>query len=95
MKVNNVLLKPILTEKGTRLASMKTYAFVVNPNTNKNQIAKALESLYGVKVASVRVATRPGKVRRAGKRMTPKKQSNRKIAYITVKEGKIDLFPQA
>jgi large subunit ribosomal protein L23 len=94
MKVNEVLIKPILTEKATKLATEKVYTFEVNKRSSKNQIAKTIEDLYQVKVDKVRVVTRTGKIRRVGRKMKPKATGDRKIAYIYLKEGKIDLFPQ-
>jgi len=95
MKINNVLIRPVLTEKATQLANRKIYAFEVNPDASKRQVAVALEKLYKIKIGVVRTITHAGKIRRTGKKMVPKKTTNQKIAYVTVKEGKIDLFPQA
>jgi large subunit ribosomal protein L23 len=95
MKITEILVKPILTEKATTLAQGQVYMFEVNPKANKNQIKTALEKLYKVKVANVRTMTRQGKVRRVGRRMTSKRLGDQKVAYIILKEGKIDLFPQA
>ena len=38
---------------------------------------------------------RKGKKRRVGRRMKVKNMADKKIAFIKVSEGKIDLFPQA
>lgn len=95
MRLDQIIIKPVLTEKATNLVKNKIYTFEVNPKANKFQIAESLEKLYQVKVGIVRVAMRSGKVRKTGKKMIPKKTTPRKIAYIQVKEGKIDLFPQA
>lgn len=95
MKINEVLIKPIVTEKATNLAQRKVYAFEVNPKANKNQIKGALEELYQVKASEVKVMIRKGKQRKVGRRMARKKLPDSKIAYITLQEGKIDLFPQA
>lgn len=94
MKVNDIFIKPILTEKGTQNAAKKVYMFEVNRTVNKYQISTFLEKIYKVKVDHVRISVRKGKVQRVGKRMMPRKNSDKKIAYISLKEGKIDLFPQ-
>lgn len=94
MKINDVLIKPVLTEKATKLVTEKVYTFQVNKKASKYQLAKVVEDLYKVKVDKIRIVFRPGKVRRVGKKMSPKETSDRKIAYIYLKEGKIDLFPQ-
>ncbi|MCS6956337.1 MAG: 50S ribosomal protein L23 [Patescibacteria group bacterium] len=95
MNIKDVILKPILTEKATNLAKNQYYSFKVNIKANKNQIKKAIESLYNVKVYEIKTIIRKGKKIRIGrKRLSIKKTSNEKIAFIKLKEGKIDIFPQ-
>lgn len=95
MKINDVLIKPILTEKATNLAKNKIYTFEVNLEANKHQVKSVVEKLYGVKIGKIHIMIRKGKERRVGKRMQAKKMVDKKLALIAVKEGKIDLFPQA
>ncbi len=90
-----MVIKPILTEKATQLAQQKVYMFQVHKFANKYQIRQVLEKLYPVKVKEVAVAIRKGKIRRVGRKMSPRKLPDKKIAYITLKEGKLDIFPQA
>ena len=90
-----VILKPVLTEKATNMAKSNTYTFEVHTDVNKHQITTTLESMYKVKVGSVRVMTRKGKIRRAGRKMQTRVLPEKKFAYITLKEGSIDLFPKA
>ncbi len=94
MKIDQVIIRPVLTEKATNLAKEKTYMFEISLKANKNQVKKTLEKLYSVKVGRVRVMVRKGKERRVGKRMKSKQLPNIKIAYVELQEGKIDLFPQ-
>ncbi|MBI5127576.1 50S ribosomal protein L23 [Candidatus Roizmanbacteria bacterium] len=94
MKINNTIIAPVLTEKATNLAKDKVYMFVVNLKANKFQIKNVLEKIYKVKVEGVRVMIRKGKSRRSGRKMVAKKLTSKKIAYVKLKEGKIDLFPQ-
>ena len=95
MKIEEVLIKPVLTEKGTNLANKKEYLFETNIKANKNNIKDALEKIYKVKVKQVKVIIRKGKNRRVGKRMVSKKLADRKIAFVKLSEGEIDLFPKA
>lgn len=95
MKINDVLVKPLLTEKSTGLAKTNTYAFEVHEDASKSQVKGAVEELFKTKVQSVRMIIRKGKTRRVGRKMKTKQLANRKIAYVKIKEGKIDLFPQA
>jgi large subunit ribosomal protein L23 len=88
----NVIIRPLITEQGTHLASTKgAYCFGVNKRANKNQIKNAVEKIYGVKVSKVRTANRRGKYRRRGRTsgMTP----NWKKAVVFLEpDYHIDLF---
>ena len=94
MLINEVLIKPILTEKATNLVQNQVYMFEVDKKANKFQIKQALEKLYKVKTGKVKIMIRKGKEKKTGKKMKIKKTSDRKIAFIKLIEGKIDLFPQ-
>lgn len=95
MRIDEILLKPVLTEKGTNLANNKEYLFETHIKANKNNIKEALEKLYKVKVKQVKVMIRKGKTRRVGRKMVSKKLANRKIAFIKLSSGDINLFPKA
>ena len=49
----DIILKPVITEKAMDMTSMKRYTFKVAPDATKPEIAKAVEELFGVKVAKV------------------------------------------
>lgn len=96
MKVSEVLIKPILTEKANgQQDSLRRYAFRVARAANKLEIKKAVQEFYGVTVLDVNTVVVPGK---AKSRFTKKGVvSGRKPAYkkamITVAEGEtIDLY---
>jgi|GEM_PF-533064 len=91
-----MLIAPLITEKGTQLAKNRIYGFIVDQGASKNQIKAAIEEIYaGVKVKSVRISRRKGKVRRLGKRRIATALPDRKIAYINLAAGDIDVFPKA
>ena len=94
MLINKVLIKPILTEKATNLVQNNVYMFEVDKKANKHQVKQALEKLYKVKTGAVKVMIRKGKEKKVGKKGLLKKSSDRKIAFVKLIEGKIDLFPQ-
>lgn len=94
MKINSVLIQPVLTEKATNGIKNNVYTFRVAQNANKEQIKKTLESLYQVKVDTVNILNRRGKLKKVGKINRKKQLSDVKIAHIKLKEGKINLFPQ-
>ena len=93
MKINEILIKPVLTEKGINLAKNKVYCFYVNPKANKKQIKEAIEYLFNVKVNKVKTAVRKGKTRIVGKMRKEKKQGKLKIAFVKLIQGEIKLFP--
>jgi large subunit ribosomal protein L23 len=62
MKLSEVLIKPIVTEKSNKLTDAKqTYAFRVHRKANKLEIKKAIEEFYGVTVTEVNTIVVPGK----------------------------------
>lgn len=94
MNIKEVIISPVLTEKATNLTKNQVYMFNVNLKAGKPQIKETIEKIYKVKVDKVRIMVRKGKKRRVGRRMTAKKMSDKKVAFVKLKEGKIDIFPQ-
>jgi large subunit ribosomal protein L23 len=92
MGLENVLIKPLLTEKTSQeTESFNRYTFMVNIKSNKNQIRSAVEKYFDVKVVNVRTSVLPGKTKRAGK--GTKKSSSTKKAYVQLQDGqKIEFF---
>lgn len=61
----DIILGPVVTEKASKLLnSLKKITFRVHPDANKTMVAEALEKLFNVKVKTVRISVRKGKVRR-------------------------------
>lgn len=83
MQPQDIILKPVLTEKGYDGIAEKRYAFKVLKSANKTQIKIAVEQMFGVKVESVNTVTCPGKLKRMGRNSgyTP----TTKKAIITLK----------
>ncbi|NCT94494.1 MAG: 50S ribosomal protein L23 [Chitinophagaceae bacterium] len=96
MKLTEVLIKPILTEKAnSQQEKLRRYAFKVNRKANKLEIKKAIEEFYGVSVVDVNTAVVPGKNKtrytKAG--FIQGMKSAYKKALVTVAEGEtIDLY---
>jgi large subunit ribosomal protein L23 len=62
---HQVLLRPLVTEKGVHRASRNNqYAFEIHPTATKLDVKRAVEELFNVKVSKVRTQTRKGKTRR-------------------------------
>ena len=96
MKLSEVLVKPILTEKANaQQEKLRRYAFRVNRKANKLEIKKAVEDFYGVNVIDVNTSVVPGKNKtrftKAG--YVQGRKPAFKKALITVAEGEtIDLY---
>jgi len=94
MNAGDILLKPIITEKSLRqIGEENKYIFKVARKATKEQIKKAIEKLYKVKVLTVNVINFPGKSRRSLKNRKEFKSADWKKAIIKLAEGqKIDVF---
>lgn len=55
MEATEIIIRPLLTEKSYSGIQNKVYSFVVNKKANKIEIAKAVETMFNVKVAKVNV----------------------------------------
>lgn len=96
MKLSEVLIKPIVTEKANaQQEKLRRYAFKVDKRANKLEIKKAIEEFYGVNVVDVNTVVVPGKNKtRYTKAGFIKGIKNPyKKALVTVAEGdSIDLY---
>ena len=86
-----VLRRPIISEKATRLQEGNKYVFEVAGEATKAQIKRAVEHAFKVKVVGVNVVTVPGKTRRMGGREVV--ASSWKKAVVSLEAGnKITFF---
>jgi large subunit ribosomal protein L23 len=92
----DVIRRPLITEKSTTLKeTTRTLCFEVHRDATKPEIKKAVESLFSVKVANVRVARVHGKVKRQGRYSG--RRPDWKKAFVVLKQGEkmIEFFEQA
>ena len=83
---HDILRLPLITEKSTYAKDKnRTLTFKVARNANKLEIKQAVETIFKVKVASVRTANCHGKTRRQGRYSG--RRPDWKKAYVTLKEG--------
>ena len=90
--IHEVIIRPVMTEKSTdQLDKHNAYTFVVDVDANKLEIARAVETLFKVKVKDVRTMNYRGKERRVG-RHTGRRAAWKK-AIVTLREGDtIEIF---
>jgi len=81
-----VLLAPVVTEKSTRAAEQGgQVVFNVLQSANRQDVKVAIEQAFDVEVETVRIMNVKGKSKRFGRALG--KRSDRKKAYIRLKEG--------
>jgi len=86
-----VLLKPLITEKGTYLGAHQKYVFAVSLRTNKVEVKKAIEALYGVRPVAVNIVNLSGKNVRYGR--SRGRTKDKKKAIITLAKGQsLDIY---
>jgi large subunit ribosomal protein L23 len=81
----DVILSPVITEKATKLSESNQVVFRVAQAATKPQIAKAVESLFKVKVKAVNTIVQKGKSKLF--RGRPYERSDVKKAVVTLHEG--------
>lgn len=79
----DIIIRPVITEKSMMGISNKRYTFRVAMDANKIEIAQAVEKLFSVKVAKVNTLHVKGRAKRVGKNSGY--TSNWKKAIVTLK----------
>jgi large subunit ribosomal protein L23 len=91
---HDVIIKALVTEKGTRMREGgNKYLFKVHPDANKVEIQQAVQLIFGVTVEQVRTQNVLGKIKRVG--ASTGRRSSWKKAIVTLKQGdSIELFEE-
>lgn len=93
MEPQQVIRRPLITEKSTRLKeASNTICFEVHRAANKIEIGRAVQALFGVKVADVRVANREGKRKRMGRFVGRRKAWKKAYVRLAPGEKPIEFF---
>jgi large subunit ribosomal protein L23 len=99
LTVDQIIVRPLITEKNTDLMNQDQYTFEVATEANKIQIREAIEKLFNVRVKAVNTlnvkATRRSRSIRRGKGRITGKERAWKKAIVTLFPGqRIDIFEQ-
>jgi large subunit ribosomal protein L23 len=87
-----VILRPLITEKNVHKAErLSQYSFEINPKATKEDVRRAVETLFNVNVSKVRTQARRGKHRRYRFRMGELKSWKKAIVTLH-KDQRIDFF---
>ena len=79
----DIIIRPVITERSMAAVADKKYVFEVAKTAGKIEIKKAVEEIFGVKVASVNTLNVPGKHKRMGA-ARPGMTKTWKKAYVTL-----------
>ena len=94
MNPADVLVAPVVSEKSYSGLADRKYTFKVHQDAHKTQVRQAVESLFGVKVASVRMISVPAKPKRRG--VHAGVRPGWKKAVVQLREGQtIEIFEGA
>ena len=88
----DVIISPIITENTMDMAADKKYAFKVAMDSNKTEIRKALEEIFGVDVAKVNIVNVSGKKKRLGRTFGTTSSYKKAVVTLTPDSKEIELF---
>lgn len=88
----DVIVRPIITESTMGDIANKKYAFEVLPGSTKPEIAAAVETVFGVKVASVNTVSVKRKPKRLGVHQGYTKEWKKAYVTLTSDSKSIEFF---
>ena len=88
----DVIKKPVITERSMMGLAENKYTFEVAPNAGKIEIKKAVEEIFGVKVAKVNTIKLPGKWKRMGVYTGKTPATKKAVVTLTADSKKIEIF---
>ena len=84
-KACNIIKKSLMTEKSTNLNQYNQYSFIVSKDSYSNEIKKAIEKIFKVKVTKVNTSIVSGKLKSFKGNLGYK--NDFKKAIVTLAEG--------
>ena len=88
----DIILKPVITEKSMDGIEAKRYTFKVAVDATKPEIAKAVEELFGVKVAKVNTINMNKKPKRMGYHFGYTAEWKKAIVTLDASSKEIEFF---
>ena len=92
MNSHDIIIRPVLSEKSFEGIADKKYVFIVAPNANKTEIKKAVEEVFGVRVAKVNTVNYDGKVKRRGASVGKRADFKKAYVQLTADSKSIEYF---
>lgn len=91
----DIIKRPIVTERSMAMTEHKRYTFEVARDANKIEIGKAIEEIFGVKVAKVNTINMDGKEKRTGRYPAGRRPSWKKAMVTLTEDSKAIEFFEA
>ncbi len=88
----DIILKPVITEKSMDELQNGKYTFKVATDANKSEIKKAVEALFDVKVAKVNTLNCNGREKRVGRYVGKTADWKKAIVTLTEDSKTIEFF---
>lgn len=88
----DIILKPVITEKSMDELQNGKYTFKVATDANKSEIKKAVEALFDVKVAKVNTLNCNGREKRVGRYVGRTADWKKAIVTLTEDSKTIEFF---
>nr|QHO64135.1 ribosomal protein L23 [Lympha mucosa] len=88
----DLINKPIITDKTTKILENNQYCFSISRNANKSEIKQAIEYIFNVKVNKVNTLNLPIRKKIVGKFVGQKARYKKAIVTLSEKDS-INLFP--
>ena len=88
----DIIIKPIITEKSMDMLADKRYVFKVMKNATKPEIANAVEEMFGVKVDTVNTINMKKKPKRLGVHAGYTSEWKKAIVTLTADSKSIAFF---
>ena len=92
MIAQDIIIRPIITEKSMQDITKKKYVFEVAKKATKIDIAKAVEELFKVKVVKVNTVHVRGRLRRQGRFEGYTRSCNKAYVQLTADSKPFDFF---
>lgn len=92
MAAQDIIVRPIITEKSMAGLGMKKYTFEVAKSATKVDIARAVEELFGVKVSKVNTLNVRGHFRRQGRSEGYSSAWKKAVVTLTEDSKTIEFF---
>ena len=90
--LQDIIIKPVITEASMDMIAAKKYAFKVAKNATKPEIAKAVEKMFEVEVESVNVINMKRKPKRLGVHSGYTAEWKKAIVTLTADSKTIEFF---